>query len=322
MAARSALWRASVVIALLTGSLFVAIFLRDELNPSLVQVAIDRLGILAPIAFIVMFAVATVLFVPGALFALAGGVIFGPVWGTLLNLLGATLGATIAFLVARYVAADWVAVKAGGRLKQIVEGVEAEGWRFVALTRLLPIVPFNLLNYALGLTRIPLLHYVLATAICMVPGAIAFSWLGHAGRAAMEGDTAAIHYGLLGLAALAGVAFLPRLVRRIRGQPEEWISRRELQRLLMEEPRPIIVDVRGPDEFHGPLGNIPTALNIPLGELPARSNGLRNPGGLPLVIVCRTDKRSQKAASMLRATGIANVRVLRGGMEGWANKTH
>ena len=93
---------------------------------------------------------------------------------------------------------------------------------------------FNLLNYALGLTRISLPHYVVATAICMVPGAIAFTWLGHAGRAAMEGDTAAIHYGLLGLAALAGVAFVPRLVRRIRGQREEWISRHELRRLLIE----------------------------------------------------------------------------------------
>lgn len=317
MVARSTLWRASVVIGLMTASLLVVVFLPDEFNPSVVQTTIEQLGILAPIAFIVLFALATILFVPGALFALAGGAIFGPIWGTLLNLLGATLGATIAFLVARYIAADWVAAKAGGRLKKIVEGVAAEGWRFVALTRLIPAVPFNLLNYALGLTRIPLPHYVVATAICMVPGAIAFTWLGHAGRAAMEGDTAAIHYGLLGLAALAGVAFVPRLVRRIKGQPVAWISRDELRRLLREGLRLIIVDVREPDEFHGPLGNIPTALNIPLGELPDRSNGFRNPGGLPLVLVCRTDKRSRKAAAMLRATGIANVRVLHGGMEGW-----
>jgi uncharacterized membrane protein YdjX (TVP38/TMEM64 family) len=79
-----------------------------------------------------------------------------------------------------------------------------------------PLFPFNLLNYALGLTRIPLTHYVLASLVCMAPGTLAYTWLGHAGREALAGDASAIRYGLIALALLAVVGFLPRLVRRIR----------------------------------------------------------------------------------------------------------
>jgi len=174
------------------------------------------LGLWAPLGHIVLFALATILFVPGAIFGLLGGVLFGPFWGTALNLAGATLGAAAAFLVARYVAADWVRLKASGRLDRLITGVEAEGWRFVAFVLLVPLFPFNLTNYALGLTRISLKHYVLASLACMVPGTLAYTWLGHAGREAAAGNMAAIRYGLIALALLAAIAFLPRLLRRLR----------------------------------------------------------------------------------------------------------
>jgi uncharacterized membrane protein YdjX (TVP38/TMEM64 family) len=150
--------------------------------------------------------------------------LFGPLWGTLFNLTGATLGAALAFLVSRYLAADWVRRRVGGpgnRLiaNRLIEGVEAEGWRFVAFTRLVPLFPFNLLNYALGLTRIPFLHYVLATAVCMAPAALAFTGLGFAGREAVAGGEGLIQTGLIALALVAAVAFLPRLVIRLRGRP-------------------------------------------------------------------------------------------------------
>jgi len=93
-----------------------------------------------------LYVAVTVLLLPGSILGLAGGALFGPAWGTVYTLVGATIGATLAFLVARYVASDWVAAKAGGRVKQVIDGVEAEGWRFVAFTRLVPLFPFNLLN--------------------------------------------------------------------------------------------------------------------------------------------------------------------------------
>jgi uncharacterized membrane protein YdjX (TVP38/TMEM64 family)/rhodanese-related sulfurtransferase len=290
---------------------------RDSLNPALIESSIRDLGAWAPLGHVVLFAVGTVLFVPGAIFGLAGGVLFGPLWGTILNLAGATVGASAAFLTARYLAADWVRRKAGGRLERLTTGVEAEGWRFVAFVRLVPLFPFNLLNYALGLTRIPLKHYVVASLVCMAPGTFAYTWLGYASREALAGNEAAIRYGLIALALLAAVAFLPRLVRRLRaGGPPRWIEVDDLASRLGDGSVKVI-DVRGPDEFTGPLGHIGAALNLPVGELPSRLIEISALKDRPVILVCRTDKRSASAAALLRDAGFRDVHVLRGGMERW-----
>jgi len=219
MTARAVAARVLLGLAIAGAVLWLALD-RDLVDPMQVERAIRDLGLWAPLAHVALFALATVLFVPGAIFGVAGGVLFGPWWGTLFNLAGATLGATAAFLLARHLAADWARRKAGNRLERLIAGVEAEGWRFVAFTRLVPLFPFNLLNYALGLTRISLAHYVLASLICMAPGTLALTWLAHAGRTAMAGDSSAIRYALIALALLAAAAFLPRLVRRLRAAPE------------------------------------------------------------------------------------------------------
>jgi uncharacterized membrane protein YdjX (TVP38/TMEM64 family) len=101
--------------------------------------------------------------------------------------------------------------------------VEEEGWRFVAFVRLVPLFPFNLVNYAFGLTRIGLGEYALASFVCMAPGVIAYTYLGFAGRAAAAGSSSAIRNGLIALGLLATVFFLPRLVRRMKS-PREFID--------------------------------------------------------------------------------------------------
>ena len=290
---------------------------RDRFDAAGIGALVDAAGIWGPVAFVALYAVATILFVPGVVFGLAGGALFGPVWGSLWNLLGATLGSAAAFALARYFAGDWVRARAGGAVRRVVEGVEAEGWRFVALARLVPLVPFNLLNYVLGLTRIDFARYVAASLVCMIPGTVAYTWLGHAGKAALGGEADAIRYGLLALAMLALIAFVPSLVRRFRRKHSPWIETRELAALLAAPRPPVVLDVRGPDEFAGPLGHLAGARNEPLGELPARLDALAAARRQPVVVVCRTDKRSAKAAEILRAAGFADVRVLRGGMEAW-----
>lgn len=176
------------------------------------------------LAFMGLYIAGTILFLPGSLLGLAGGALFGPVWGTIYTLVAATMGATLAFLVARYVGSDRVVARAGGHLKQLIEGVEAEGWRFVAFVRLVPIFPFNLLNYALGLTRIRLVDYALASFLCMTPGTVAYSYLGYAGREALTGGESLVRKGIIALALLAAAAFLPRLVRRLRRRPAQTAS--------------------------------------------------------------------------------------------------
>ena len=172
-----------LILTLLVAAVAVWLALsRDRLDPALIESAMHDLGFWAPLGHIILFAFGTILFVPGAIFGFVGGAFFGPFWGTALNLGGATLGATAAFLIGRYVAADWVRQKAASWLDRLITGVEAEGWRFVAFVRLVPLFPFSLTNYALGLTRISLKNYVLASVVCMVPGTVAYTWLGHAGR--------------------------------------------------------------------------------------------------------------------------------------------
>lgn len=189
---------------------------REHIDAAAVQSYVENAGAAAPLLFILVYALGTVAFLPGIVLTLAGGALFGPVFGTLYNLAGATLGATAAFVIARYLAGDWVTRRAGGRLQALLEGVAREGWRFVAFVRLVPLFPFNLLNYALGLTRIRLSTYVLTSAVCMLPGAAAYTYLGYAGREAAAGAQGAIQKGLIALALLAAVAFLARLLKKKR----------------------------------------------------------------------------------------------------------
>ena len=315
MSNRRLLPRLALALVLVTAAALAAVH-HDRINPAMLDAWLASLGPWAPIGYVVVYALATVALVPGAIFGFAGGVLFGAIWGSLWNLLGATLGATLAFLLARYIAADWVAHKTGGLLKRLIEGVDAEGWRFVALVRLVPLFPFNLSNYALGLTRIPLQHYVIATLLFMVPGVVAYTWLGHAGRGALSGEADAVRYGLFALALLAAIALLPRLVGRMRGS-FTWIEPKELKRRLEGGEGVTVIDVRGPDEFTGSFGHIAPARNIPIAELASRLAELAGLERAPLVLVCRTDKRSATAARTLRAAGFTQVSVLRRGMEQW-----
>lgn len=142
---------------------------------------INTLGWLAPAFFLVLYCFASILFLPTMALTLAGGALFGPVIGTLVNLLGATMGAACAFCISRYMIFDWVAAKKSVRVSNLIAGVERQGWQFVAILRLMPVVPFSLVNYGLGITRIKLSHYLSATAVFLIPAEIFFTYCGYAG---------------------------------------------------------------------------------------------------------------------------------------------
>ena len=140
---------------------------------------VDDLGAIAPIAFILIYIIATVAFLPGSVLTLGSGVLFGVVQGSLYVFVGATIGATLAFLVGRYLARGWISKKIAGNQKfsAIDQAVGQEGFKIVALTRLSPVFPFNLLNYGMGVTGVSLKDYVLAS-IGMIPGTIMYVYIG------------------------------------------------------------------------------------------------------------------------------------------------
>ncbi len=141
---------------------------------------VEHLGFWAPIAFILIYNLATIFLIPGSLLTLGAGVIFGVIWGSIYVSIGSVMGATFAFLIGRYLTRDWVArtLENYENFKMIDQAVGAEGWKIVGLTRLSPIFPFNLLNYALGLTNVSLKDYFLASWIGMLPGTILYVYVG------------------------------------------------------------------------------------------------------------------------------------------------
>ncbi|MBD2346882.1 TVP38/TMEM64 family protein [Anabaena subtropica] len=150
---------------------------------------IDGLGTVGGIAFIALYIIATVAFLPGSILTLGAGIVFGIVWGSVYVFIGATLGATAAFLVGRYLARGWVAKKIADNTKfaAIDRAVGREGLKIVLLTRLSPIFPFNLLNYAFGITGVSLKDYFIGS-VGMLPGTIMYVYIGSlAGNLAMIG---------------------------------------------------------------------------------------------------------------------------------------
>ena len=305
--------RIGLFLALAAG-IALAVVYRDQFNAEMLENWVKEAGAAGPVIYILIYAVGTLFFLPGSVLTLTGGALFGPVLGTFVNLSGATLGALGSFLIARYLAHDWVANKTGGRIKTLMDGVETEGWRFVAFVRLVPLFPFNLLNYALGLTRIKLLHYVIATYVFMLPGAIAYTYLGYVGREAIGGGEGLIQKGMLALGLLALVAFLPRLIGKMRQGPT--IDIPELKKRL-DASETLLLDVRTAADFVGEQGYIEGALNIAVEELPERIDELTDYIERPIAIVCRTDRRSAKAALLLAKHGFHDVHVVRGGMTKW-----
>jgi len=144
------------------------------------QELLQSLGFWKYAVFIVLYIIACVLLLPGSFLTLAAGAVFGLMTGSILVNIGATLGSAAAFLVGRYLARDWVAQKISGHPNFIAidKAVADEGWKIVLLTRLCPIFPYFLLNYAYGLTRVSFRHYFFATWIGIVPGSTLFVYIG------------------------------------------------------------------------------------------------------------------------------------------------
>ncbi len=152
-------------------------YVQELLRTVLIQ--IEHLGVWGPVAFIITYNLATVLFIPGSVLTLGGGVIFGLWWGSVYVFVAATLGATFAFLIGRYLSRDRVVkyMETHPKFKALDRAVSQEGLKIVFLTRLCPLLPFNLLNYALGITQVSLKDYVLGS-FGMIPGTILYVYSG------------------------------------------------------------------------------------------------------------------------------------------------
>jgi uncharacterized membrane protein YdjX (TVP38/TMEM64 family) len=221
-----------IVLVLIAGLLLAALFFLPVKAYLLAVLEWTRgLGVWGPIFVTAFYVVACVFFLPGSVLTLGAGFLFGVPVGLLSAWLGATLGACAAFIIGRTLARDWVSgkVSTNPKFAAIDEAVEREGFKIVLLLRLSPVFPFNMLNYALGLTKVSFKHYALATLIGILPGGLMYVYFGTAARSLAEVAAGKVEGGLagqvffwVGLAATIVVTvFVTRLARRSLREAEE-----------------------------------------------------------------------------------------------------
>ncbi|XQY92946.1 TVP38/TMEM64 family protein [Metabacillus sp. HB246100] len=169
-----------VMLSLIVVVGFIILFNQRVLNftPDTIQKWILSLGILAPIIYIILYTVRPLILFPASVLSLAGGLAFGPLYGTLLTITGATLGAYLSFLVSRKIGGKWVEKKSGERMERIKKILEKNGLLAILLLRLIPLFPFDLISYAAGLSKIKGWHFILGTLIGIIPGTFAYNFLG------------------------------------------------------------------------------------------------------------------------------------------------
>ena len=179
---------------------------------------LERLGHSAVGLFILVYTIATLLGVPGTILTIAGGAVFGLFWGTLWSVVGATLGAIGAFWLARYLLRDW----AKGRFRRhqalvsFHQAVLHKPLAFVLAVRFAPISPFNVVNFLFGLTPIDLRHYATGTFFGIIPGTLAYTWLGVTGEEALQGGDHLPFFLALGMLSL--LSLLPICLKKAGGR--------------------------------------------------------------------------------------------------------
>ncbi len=171
---------------------------------------VQTLGAPGVVLFILAYALATVLFLPGWIFTVAAGLVYGVIGGTAVALAGAIIGSSLAFLCGRYLVRKRVqaATKGNKKFAAIDKAIGAQGWKIIGLLRLSPLIPFNLSNYFYGVTAVGFWPYLAASAGGMLPGTLLYAYLGGAGKAGISGGSGSspLKYVLLGVGLLATVA--------------------------------------------------------------------------------------------------------------------
>lgn len=150
----------------------------DFFRPEAIREVIYSAGPWAPAAYLLIYAIAPTLFFPGWVLTVAGGLAFGAFWGTVLTVIGATIGATVAFFVARWLGRDVVSRWLPDRFKVLDDRAARHGFQVIFFLRLIPLVPFDVLDYLAGVSKIGPRHFVAGTMLGIIPGTFAYVYLG------------------------------------------------------------------------------------------------------------------------------------------------
>ena len=199
-----------MVLGLLAAGIVAVVLNRAALDPNAIRAAIEAHTALAPLLFLLLHIVASLLFVPRTLMGLVAGGVFDFWWGLMWAATGSVLGAVVGFLIARYVNSGMIDLESLPRLGPMLQRAEAGGWRAVTMLRLIPVIPHSFTNYALGLTRLSLGGYALGSLLGQLPMTLAYVSFGAAGGRVAAGSHDWLLPAAVGAIALAASILLPR----------------------------------------------------------------------------------------------------------------
>ena len=180
---------------------------------------IKSFGLMAPIVFIIMFALATVLFVPGLPITVLAGILFGAFWGTVYVVIGSTIGVSLSFLIGRYVGREFVSKMAdkNERMSKLDNYIKEQGNTILIISRLIPLFPFNLQNYVYGITDIGFGTYFWYSLIFMIPGTFIYTCFGALAFSSMTMDKVIIYSSIL-LIGLCALIILPKKIFNLKSE--------------------------------------------------------------------------------------------------------
>ena len=195
--------------------------LKNFLNPEgfhKIRAWIHAQGALGPLFYGIFYVAACLFALPGVVLTVSGGILFGTLWGSLITQISATLGATLAFLLSRYLGRDFVEKLIHGRLLKLDQKIAEHGFAAVLTLRLVPLFPFNFLNFSLGLTRVKFRDYLMGTLLGIAPAVFIFSSLGDAATEIdFKNPKTWTHFRIWGpFAGVIVLSLIPQIVKRIR----------------------------------------------------------------------------------------------------------
>lgn len=221
---KSSIFLITILCIIITG---VSAYLLGGINPVLLQAWLDQAGIWAPIIYITIYTIATILVLPSTVLNLTGGAIFGPWLGTLWTSIAAIIAAVVAFAFTRTVGREIIAQKLAGRWQSMDAEISQGGLFYMFAIRLLPIIPYGLVNFAAGLTSIRFRDYLIGTILGTVPGVLPFVMLGSSGlQASKTGNIVPL---VASLALIGLLVFGATWYRRSRQSPKKALQEKERQ---------------------------------------------------------------------------------------------
>lgn len=206
-----------ILLLIFFSCLCLTFLFKNHINFLAIEALVRNYGYLAPILFMVIYFISSLLFFPVFVLTLASGTMFGPYWGTLYTIISATACASTALIISRFFAKEWARHLSGKIITKIIKGVNQEGLFFVAFVRLVPLFPFSISNYAFGLTNVRLLPYTITNFFCMLPATFAYSYLGFLGKSAATDSTAQLlKHGLIALSIFSCILLFTSILKKTR----------------------------------------------------------------------------------------------------------